>query len=99
MHEVTCPHCGEKFAIDEAGYADIAKQVRDAEFDAQLHERLELAERDKQSAVKLAEANASAELEKSAAAKEAEIQALKAKLEAGETEKQLAINDAKSTVE
>ena len=51
MHEIKCPHCGKTFTIDEAGYADIAKQVRDSEFDKQLHERLELADQDKQKAL------------------------------------------------
>ena len=33
MNEIKCPHCGEMFTIDEAGFAAILKQVRDAEFD------------------------------------------------------------------
>ena len=44
MHEIICPHCGKAVKIDEAGYADILKQVRDGAFEQQLHERLELAE-------------------------------------------------------
>ncbi|WP_282097774.1 MULTISPECIES: hypothetical protein [Brucella] len=44
MHEIICPHCNKAFKIDEAGYADILKQVRDTDFEKQLHERLELAE-------------------------------------------------------
>jgi hypothetical protein len=32
MHEITCPHCTKAFKIDEAGYADILKQVRDGAF-------------------------------------------------------------------
>ena len=51
MHEITCPHCGKVFTIDEVGYADIVKQVRDREFDKALHERLDLAEREKQAAI------------------------------------------------
>ena len=54
MHEIICPHCGKAFKIDEAGYADILRQVRDRAFEQQLHERLELAERDKHHAVELA---------------------------------------------
>ena len=54
MHEIICPHCKKAFKIDEAGYADILKQVHDSEFEHQLHERLELAEKDKISAVELA---------------------------------------------
>ena len=36
MHEIICPHYGKAFKIDEAGYADILKQVRDSEFEKQL---------------------------------------------------------------
>ena len=50
MHEIICPHCSKAFKIDEAGYADILKQVHDGAFEQQLHERLELAEQDKRNA-------------------------------------------------
>ena len=39
MHEIICPHCDRAFKIDEAGYADILKQVRDNDFEQQLHDR------------------------------------------------------------
>ena len=55
MHEIICPHCHKAFKIDEAGYADILTQVRDGEFEQQLHERLEWAEQDKRHAVELAD--------------------------------------------
>jgi hypothetical protein len=55
MHDIICPHCHKAFKVDESGYADILKQVRDADFHAQLHERLELAEQDKRNAVALAQ--------------------------------------------
>ncbi len=61
MREISCPHCSKAFKIDEAGYADILKQVRDGEFEEQLHERLELAERDKLNAVQLAETKTAAD--------------------------------------
>lgn len=99
MNEVICPHCGKAFKIDEAGYAAILKQVRDSEFEEQLHERLELAERDKRNAVELAEAKIAGELQKEAAAKDAQIQQLKAKLDAGEVARQLAVAEALSAVE
>ena len=99
MNEIICPHCGKAFKIDEAGYADILKQVRDSDFEKQLHERLELAEQDKRNAVELAQAKASSELQKAASAKDAEIQELKAKLEAGEVERKLAVSEALSIVE
>ena len=99
MHEIICPHCGKAFKIDEAGYADILKQVRDGEFEQQLHERLELAEQDKRNAVELATTRVASELQKSAAAKDTEIQGLKAKLDAGEVARKLAVAEALSAVE
>lgn len=71
MHEIICPNCKKAFKIDEAGYADILMQVRDNEFERQLHERLELAEQDKRNAVELATTKVTSELEKAAAAKDA----------------------------
>ena len=99
MHEIICPHCNKAFKIDEAGYADILKQVRDTAFEQQLHERLELAERDKLNAVELAKARVASDLQKAASAKDAEIQDLKARLYAGETARKLALAEALSAVE
>jgi len=99
VHEIICPHCGKAFKIDEAGYANILKQVRDSEFERQLHERLELAEQDKRNAIELAQTKAASELQKAAAAKDAEIQELKARLDAGEVARKLAVKEALSAVE
>lgn len=99
MNEIKCPHCGKAFKIDEAGYADILKQVRDSEFEQQLHERLELAEKDKLNAVELAKNKVGNEMQKAAAAKDAEIQDLKAKLGTNEVVQKLAITEAVSAVE
>lgn len=99
MHEIICPHCSKAFKIDEAGYADILKQVRDGEFEQQLHDRLELAEQEKRNAVALAEAKLANASQQAAAAKDAEIQALRAKIDAGGMAQQLAITQALSSVE
>jgi hypothetical protein len=99
MHEIICPHCDKAFKIDEAGYADILKQVRDNDFEHQLHERLELADKEKQSAVELAKSEVGSEMQKAAAAKDTEIQALNAKLETGEVARKLAVAEALGTVE
>jgi hypothetical protein len=99
MHEIICPHCRKAFKIDEAGYADILKQVRDTEFEQQLHERLELAERDKQAAVELARTKVAGELQQIAATKDAEILELRAKLDAGGVAQKLAVAEALNAVE
>lgn len=106
MHEIICPHCKKAFKIDEAGYADIQKQVRDSEFDKQreelekqLHERLVLAEQDKSNAVALEQARMARELTSSAANKDAEIQDLKSQLDAAAMASQLTMTQALSGLE
>ncbi|CAB4346489.1 MAG: DUF2130 domain-containing protein [Actinobacteria bacterium] len=80
MHEIKCPHCGENFKVDESGYAEILRQVRDDAFDKALSERLEIADREKKAAVELAESKISQELLGAASAKDVEIERLKAEL-------------------
>ncbi len=99
MHKIICPHCGKAFTIDEAGYADIVKQIRDREFQQELHERLETAAKEKAAAVELTKATVTAELEKAAAAKDAEIARLKAEAERTAIEQQLAVREAVTELE
>ncbi|PHY06727.1 MAG: hypothetical protein CK528_06550 [Alcaligenaceae bacterium] len=99
MHDVICPHCAKAFKIDETGYADIVKQVRDSEFNEQLHARLELAEQGKQNAVELAKSQAASELYRTEAAKDAVIQDLNARFAAADAARQLALAQALSGVE
>lgn len=110
MNEIICPHCKKTFKVDEAGFADILKQVRNHEFEKELHGRLELLEKDKESAVKLAEANAKSALQNDIAKKDTEIvrlkaekdaetNKLKARMESTETEKKLAVTEAITKVE
>ena len=54
MSEITCPNCNKAFKVDETGYADIMKQVRDKEFEQEIQERLERAQEAKDNAVKIA---------------------------------------------
>ena len=98
-NEIKCPHCGKSFKIDEAGYADILNQVRTAEFEKDLHERLEAADKQKETEIALAEAKLSEKLTAEAAKKDAELAELKAKVESAATEQKLAISEAKSALE
>jgi hypothetical protein len=99
MHEIICPHCTKAFKVDETGYADILKQVRDSDFDEQLHERLELAEKEKNNAVELAKEKVSNEMQRVSAAKDTELQELRAKLEANAVVQKLAVTEARGVVE
>lgn len=92
MNEIKCPHCGKAFKIDEAGFASILKQVRDGEFEKELHERIE-------SEVRAAQADAKLEQQRTSSKKDAEIIELQSKIANMETEKKLAVSDALKGVE
>ena len=83
MHDIICPHCSKAFKVDEAGYADILKQVHDREFEQQLNKRLALAEQDKRTAIELAMAK-----------KQSELQELEAQLRSRDVQQQLAVKQA-----
>lgn len=80
MHEIICPHCGKTFNLDDIGYAEILNQVRNEAFATELHERLELAEQEKKTAIELAQAKVAAEMQQKASDQNAEIERLKAEL-------------------
>lgn len=78
MNEIICPHCKKAFKVDEAGYADILKQVRDHQFEEEINSRLALAEKDKASAIELAVANTRNQLQDELAKKDQQLTELKA---------------------
>jgi hypothetical protein len=81
MNEIICPNCKKAFKVDEAGFADILKQVRDHQFEEEILNRLALAQAEKESAVKLAEAHIKSVLQEQLAKKDQELADLKAKKE------------------
>ena len=92
MEEIRCPKCGEVFQVDKNGYDQIARQVRDKEFLKELDSRLE-------SDLKVIRLQKDKELSESITQKDIEIlqknqtiAELQAKLDASETEKNLAIS-------
>lgn len=93
MNDIICPNCHKVFKVDEAGFADILKQVRDHKFEEELQTRLDLAEQEKENAIKLAEANLRNSLQAELANKDKEILQLKATSERNLLEK-LAEKDA-----
>ncbi len=99
MEDIKCPHCQKVFKVDQAGFADIVKQVRDHQFEEELQNRLDQAEQAKNNAVELAKANLRNELQASLAAKEQEIAKLNAEKERAVLEQQLKVTEAVSKVE
>jgi hypothetical protein len=103
MNEIICPNCKKVFKVDEAGYADIQKQVRDHQFEEELQKRLNLAEKEKENAVKLAEANLKNLLQEELLKKDKELIEIKAKNEREISEilnkKETEIAEMKSKIE
>jgi hypothetical protein len=87
MNEIKCPKCKEVFKVDEAGFADILKQVRDHQFEEELQNRLNIADREKESAVKLAEADVRNTFQEQLSAKDQELALLRAQSEFALAEK------------
>lgn len=100
MQEIKCPNCGEVFAVDESGYAQIVKQVRDKEFEKELKRREDDFAGMKESELKLARMEQKEEFNRQLSKKEAEISEkdkvigqLKAQISGSETEKKLAVSE------
>jgi hypothetical protein len=94
MNDIICPNCKTAFKVDEAGFAAILKQVRDQQFENELKTRMDLAEREKETALKLSESNLKAALQKHIQTKDNELAEMKKKLELAELEKELSVNKA-----
>ena len=87
MNDIICPNCHKAFKVDNAGYADILKQVRDQQFNQDIENRLKLAEKEKNDAVELAKSNTRNELQTELAKKDNELAELKASSKAKLIEK------------
>ncbi|MEN8667465.1 MAG: DUF2130 domain-containing protein, partial [Flavobacteriaceae bacterium] len=110
MKDIICPNCNTSFKLDDAGFADIVKQVRDDQFSEELNNRLAIAEKEKHQAVMLTEANLKNTLQQELSKKEQEISELKslkaleleqirAKVVQAEQEKRQAVLEATRAIE
>ena len=97
--EIICPKCKTAFKVDEASFANILKQVRDHQFEEEVQNRLELVAREKESAVQLAVAQLKNTIQEDLAKKDAELNALKAKMDTIELEKKLSVTEAVQKIE
>lgn len=98
MHEIKCPKCGEVFQIDEAGYAEILKQVKNSEFDKEMREKQKAFENEKQAALELEKAKSKSENMQALADKDKEIERLKGLVQNSESKTQLEVNKVQMEV-
>ena len=99
MKEIICPSCKKAFEIDQAGFSDIVKQVRDDQFDKELKILVGQAEKEKENAVKLAEAYLRKITQDEIAKKDREIIVLQAKANNTELEKKISVSEAIKSIE
>jgi len=103
MNEIICPNCHKAFKVDEAGFAEILKQVRNHQFEEELQERLRIAEREKNSEIELNKEKFKSYLQEQLSKKDAEISQLKSVNELEMTgkvsEKEKEILELKSKIE
>ena len=102
MQEIKCPKCGEVFVVDESGYANIVKQVRDKEFAKELQKREEELKDAQQKDLDLVRLEQKNQLDKALSAKDLElsekdkkIQELEACIKNNEISRNLAISEAR----
>lgn len=93
-NEIRCPHCQTAFTIDEAQFADIVRQVRNAEFDAEIHIRLAAAEQAKAAEIALAVAKATQDAQQGFAERDQQIVQLEGRLSAAASDQELAVTKA-----
>jgi hypothetical protein len=99
MNEIICPHCEKAFKVDEAGYANILKQVHDREFESQLNERLNQAEKDKLGALKLAEMDSERKIQALKIESDISIERLNSRIREKEVSLQSNVNQAVREIE
>ena len=94
MQEIKCPNCGKTFVVDDSGYAQIAQQVRDSEFDRALRQRERDIAEAKEKEFELAQMRQKEAFDRALAEAEKRVEQLAAQLTSSETEKQLAVSEA-----
>lgn len=94
MNNITCPHCKKAFKVDETGYAEILKQVRNEEFEVELNKRQAEVQRASDSALELLAKDHEVEKQQINSQKDAEIEKLNSVIAGHDTDKELAINKA-----
>lgn len=99
MQDILCPHCSKAFKIDESGYAEILRQVRDRAFEQQIRERLALAEKEKLTAIELAKAQLIAQQQTQASDRDRQLAELTATVDRMSLQQQIAVTQAVNTIE
>lgn len=94
MTHINCPHCHKDFSLDGDERQNIAKQIRDEEFEKELNARLQLFAQEKTSAVALAKSEGEITIRQLVSDQDKVMQDLRNQISNKDAEKQLAVRDA-----
>ena len=94
--ELKCPHCGKVFRIDEGDYVELVQQVRNQEFDRELHNRLQQLEESKKKDEALLRSQLESINKDNIAKLQSQIDSLKNELANSKLQKDIAVKEAVS---
>lgn len=96
MREIKCPKCGTVFTVDESGYAEIVNQIRNAEFEKAVADQIHQHQTQMENEIKLMQMQAQQDKDKAMLELNKQIDAFKARLDASDKEKQIAVIEAQN---
>lgn len=96
MNQVKCPNCGKEFTIDESSYLDIVKQIKNQEFNEELHEKLEQLDLQNKKDLELEKSKWEKDYAASLSKKELELAQIKQELLNAENKQQMVVLNAEN---
>lgn len=96
MNQIKCPHCGKEFTIDEASYSDIVSQIRNKEFQDEVHEKLEQIQKQNEKDIIIEKSKVESNYKEQLSKKEQELNDLKQKLKSNDDIKKLEVSNVES---
>ncbi len=91
MNKIKCPHCGKAFTIDESSYLEIVNQVRNKEFQSEIHEKLEQLKTQNQKDIIIEKSKVESNYKEKLLKKEQELENLKNQLKNSNDGKKLEV--------
>lgn len=91
MNQIKCPHCGKEFTIDETSYSDIVGQIRNKEFQADVHEKLEQMRLQNEKDIIIEKTRVVSDYKEQLSNKEQELNSLKEQLKSTDNVKKLEV--------
>ncbi len=91
MNKIKCPHCGKAFTIDESSYLEIVNQVRNKEFQSEIHEKLEQLKTQNQKDIIIEKSKVESNYKEQLLKKEQELENLKNQLKNSNDGKKLEV--------